>query len=409
MPLFSRNVRNVYGWLTWITSSLLPFNFCENEMARRYSNLGPIRNKTLMKWMHQMCRWLEAKLKKTLPESFACVFDAWTCGSTHYVAVFASFPSDSLRGYEKVLLALSPINDEDSLSAAAFLEFFDFVLDVYGKQVALIGDNCASNRVFTRLAGIPMVGCASHRFNLFVGDVLADYEELLCAVHAIMKKLSNVIPAAKLRRMTPLCPKQRNKTRWSSTVAMLAQYVELKPFLPQLGLDDIDMLLNNSWQDRDVELLIAQLTDLNSVTLALQDKSLTLADVRLLFDDVVVQYPGAEVCLGSDASIVEDPTFESGVVKVLQHMEASLNEDERMAIALLSMPSMPNGGYVGDTDSMSMATRALKRRKLLQARSNYLDCRFLRPTSNMCERLFSVTKWAMTDRRRSVLPANFEE
>ncbi|RQM31038.1 hypothetical protein B5M09_012757 [Aphanomyces astaci] len=63
MPLFARSVRNVYGWLTCITPSLLPFNFCENDMARRYSNLGPISNKTLMKWMHHMCRWLEAKLK----------------------------------------------------------------------------------------------------------------------------------------------------------------------------------------------------------------------------------------------------------------------------------------------------------------------------------------------------------
>ncbi|RLN99162.1 hypothetical protein DYB28_009074 [Aphanomyces astaci] len=147
------------------------------------------------------------------------------------------------------------------------------------------------------------------------------------------------------------------------------------------------VLLLNSRQDRDVELLIAQLADMNSVTLALQYESLTLADARMLFDEVLVQYPGAEVRLGPDASVVEDPTFESGVVKVLQHMEA----------------------YVGDTDSMSMAARALKRRKLLQARSNYLDCRFLRPTSNMCERLFSMTKWAMTDRRRSVLRSNFEE
>ncbi|ETV78796.1 hypothetical protein H257_07626 [Aphanomyces astaci] len=71
MPLFSHSVRNVYGWLAWITSSLLRFKFCENDMARRYSNIGPIRNKTLMKWMHQMCRWLEAKLKNTLPKSFA--------------------------------------------------------------------------------------------------------------------------------------------------------------------------------------------------------------------------------------------------------------------------------------------------------------------------------------------------
>ncbi|RQM21052.1 hypothetical protein B5M09_013373 [Aphanomyces astaci] len=320
MPLFSHSVRNVYGWLAWITSSLLRFKFCENDMARRYSNIGPIRNKTLMKWMHQMCRWLEAKLKNTLPKSFACVIDAWTSGSTHYVAVFASFPSDSLRGYEKVLLALSPMNDEDSLRAAAFLEFFDFVLDVYGKRrrnvVALIGDNCATNRAFYRLAGIPMVGCASHRFNLFVGDVLADCEDLLCAVHATIKKLSNIIPATKLHRLTSLYPKQRKKTRWSSSVAMLARYVELKPFLPQLGLDYIDMLLLNSRQERDVELLIAQLTDLNSLTLALQDESLTLADVRLMFDDVVVQYPSAEVCLGPDVNVVEDPTFESGVVKV---------------------------------------------------------------------------------------------
>ncbi|ETV81987.1 hypothetical protein H257_05515 [Aphanomyces astaci] len=37
---------------------------------------------------------------------------------------------------------------------------------------------------------------------------------------------------------------------------------------------------------------------------------------------------------------------------------------------------MADGGYVGDTDSMSMAAREFKRRKLLQARSNYLDCRF---------------------------------
>ncbi|ETV65061.1 hypothetical protein H257_18147 [Aphanomyces astaci] len=386
--LFMPMSHAVYGWPTWITSSLLPFNFCENDMARRYSNLGPISNKTLMKWMHQMCRWLEAKLTKTLPESFACVFDAWTSGSTHYVAVFASFPSDSLREYKNVLLELLPINDEDSLESGSaqicvlrlstsvkfipsfsvadgsdanrappapalgpyksttptyppavcpglcgtssctghkiqsqpcarynarldfrfdvagikrlgyllglpdvvittqryrvnrdeamcivlgrlvfptrlhtmsrtlgfgnkspnlhdfailcferslrvylpkqhdiFLfrvqaalvgclhdgsnrilllpplkpalqpswSFFDFVLDVYGKQhrnmVTLIGDNCTTNRAFARLAGIPMVGCASHRFNLFVGDVLADYEDLLCAAHAITKKL----------------------------------------------------------------------------------------------------------------------------------------------------------------------------------------------------------------------------
>ncbi|ETV69604.1 hypothetical protein H257_14743 [Aphanomyces astaci] len=35
----------------------------------------------------------------------------------------------------------------------------------------------------------------------------------------------------------------------------------------------------------------------------------------MLFDEVVVQYPGAEVRLGPNASVVEDPTFESAMVK----------------------------------------------------------------------------------------------
>ncbi|ETV82391.1 hypothetical protein H257_05043 [Aphanomyces astaci] len=56
-----------------------------------------------------------------------------------------------------------------------------------------------------------------------------------------------------------------------------------------------------------------------------------------------------------------------------------------------------------------MASRAKKRRKMQQSCRGFMDCRFLRPTSNMCERLFSVTKWALTDRCQSMLPSNFEE
>ena len=37
-----------------------------------------------------------------------------------------------------------------------------------------------------------------------------------------------------------------------------------------------------------------------------------------------------------------------------------------------------------------------------------MDLRFIRPTSNMCERLFSVAVYALNDRRKSVLPVNFE-
>ncbi|RHY80984.1 hypothetical protein DYB26_014165 [Aphanomyces astaci] len=241
----------------------MPFSFCENDMARRFTTLGTISVTTLMKWMHATCRWMESKMSETLPESFAIVYDGWTSGSTHYVAMFATctFPNDSHRGCEKVLLAMSPMNEEDSLSAAAHVQYLDFVLGVYGKDrenvVALIGDNCSRNRAFARLAGVPMIGSASHGFNLFVSDVLAEHEELLVAVNAIMKKLANIIPSAKLRRLTDLRPKQRNQTRWNSSVAMLDRYVKLKPFLPLMGVEEIDNLLLSVRQDRDIDLLLA--------------------------------------------------------------------------------------------------------------------------------------------------------
>ncbi len=37
-----------------------------------------------------------------------------------------------------------------------------------------------------------------------------------------------------------------------------------------------------------------------------------------------------------------------------------------------------------------------------------MDVKFLVPTSNMCERIFSIAGHAISDRRERILPANFE-
>ena len=58
--------------------------------------------------------------------------------------------------------------------------------------------------------------------------------------------------------------------------------------------------------------------------------------------------------------------------------------------------------------SPTLAERALKRRRLESAHSVYLDLRFLLPTSNCCERLFSIAGHALSPRRRGMLPGNFE-
>lgn len=58
---------------------------------------------------------------------------------------------------------------------------------------------------------------------------------------------------------------------------------------------------------------------------------------------------------------------------------------------------------------LSFAERALKwQRKQQSTISDYIDTRFLLPTSNHVERLFSMSKRIFSDRRRSMLPRTLE-
>eukprot|EP00644_Phytophthora_capsici_P010759 jgi/Phyca11/104645/e_gw1.9.920.1 len=60
---------------------------------------------------------------------------------------------------------------------------FKNILDVYNKTEDmvgfLVGDNCSTNQSIATKMGVPLVGCASHRFNLAVGKYLAPHEALL--------------------------------------------------------------------------------------------------------------------------------------------------------------------------------------------------------------------------------------
>ncbi len=61
-------------------------------------------------------------------------------------------------------------------------------------------------------------------------------------------------------------------------------------------------------------------------------------------------------------------------------------------------------------EQLTLTERALKRRKVSNStESKYMDLRFIVPTSNMSERLFSTARFALTSRRRSTIPASFEK
>ncbi len=59
--------------------------------------------------------------------------------------------------------------------------------------------------------------------------------------------------------------------------------------------------------------------------------------------------------------------------------------------------------------SASLAERAIKKRRMVKNASNgYMDTRFILPTSNICTRLFSKAGYALHDRRKGILPCNFQ-
>jgi len=108
-------------------------------------------------------------------------------------------------------------------------------------------------------------------------------------------------------------------------------------------------------------------------------------------------YPDAESRLSPDADIVHHSALGSGIVKIIERNFSMMTRDELASTACLRIEA-------GTTDTptvaneLSMVERASKRVKIENSTSAYMDCRFIVPTSNMCERIFSTAGFALNSR-----------
>ncbi|KAG3085523.1 hypothetical protein PI125_g19203 [Phytophthora idaei] len=100
----------------------------------------------------------------------------------------------------------------------------------------MVGGNCAVNQhISNKIGGIPLIGCASHRFKLAVKDYRKQDEPVFAKGHALMSKLRSVKGRVLLRRVFNKAPLIRNDTHRSSTFALLGRYVDIVPALNSLG------------------------------------------------------------------------------------------------------------------------------------------------------------------------------
>lgn len=408
------SVKTMYNWMEWVCMGLKPFNFVEDPLTRKFTSLKPICVKTFKKNMSLLVKEVEAHISKHLPDKFALVIDGWSKSSTHFLAIFAAYTDDD--GVATALLAFSPMPDETQFTAKTHYDFIAWVLEsVYGKSfdnvVAIIGDNCETNKAICNMCKLPLIGCASHRFNLAVKLFLEPYDPILNKVNILMGRLKGLKLSGLLRDMTHLRPIQRNITRWSSTADMVSRYLQLKHHLAHLeSSHELIDHLPSVREANDLAVLDVTLSKLNSVTKALQRKSLDLGDVRTLFDEVIKLHPLMTKYLAVDAKIVHSPHFENAVVKILDGQQNKLSAAEAASVVKLKAQNCTKDeAPVECTSSDDFVEALLKRRKVEKEDPNlYMDCHFLLPTSNIVERFFSLAGQAFSDDRQRLLPLNLE-
>ena len=397
---------NIYSWIDWIVGENLPFNFCEKECTRKYTKLKSISVESVMKYMDLLVIEVEKRIKKHLPQKLAVVFDGWSEDSTHFIGIFAVFNSDEGRNMRH-LLAFTPLLDESDLSATSQSALIVDTLELYGRNVSnvvcIIGDNCSTNKSVANKLEVPLLGCASHRFNLAVNYYLQDFESQLEKVSQISRKLRTIKNSAQLRKKTPLRPVLRNATRWSSAYLMLQRFLQLKEFIDPMNTE-LAGLMPSAAELITLQLLSEDMSKFQSVTMQLQKDGINMHEVRVLFDAIIEEHPNLSHHLSPNADIVHSPHFESGLVKVIRDGDnCSLSRPEKLALEKLKIDRTTNPSPQKD---MSFAERALKRVRVQE--KIYQNLSFICPTSNVVERLFSTAKFVFSDLRRSLLPRNLE-
>ncbi|KAE9086916.1 hypothetical protein PF010_g19920 [Phytophthora fragariae] len=205
--------RNIYQWMDWLTQRNLPFTEVRNKATRAVVTMQSMTVKTLKRYMRHVALAFGHIIAKEMGQSFGLLFDGWTCHSLHFLAIFVVYEWNGERSQR--LLSLSPMDDDQT--APAHLEHIETVMGVYDKNIGMVrfvdGDNCATNQSLATLTGIPLIGCASHRFSLAFKRFLEGYQTQIDQAQNLMIQLHHTKNAAARAKVTMFKPIKANATR----------------------------------------------------------------------------------------------------------------------------------------------------------------------------------------------------
>ncbi|KAG3189857.1 hypothetical protein PC128_g11571 [Phytophthora cactorum] len=357
-----------YQWLRWVVERSMPLSEVDDERTRAMDKWRPTNSKAVKKDVITVAPNLGSVISEEMGDE---------------IGVILYTVDGRLR---RTLLVVSPLDDGNQ-DADAHIALFRNVLDVYNKTIDvirfLVADNCNTNRSIATKLGVPLVGCASHLFNLAVKKFLTEHETLLQQINSLMHQLRLPNNASELAKLTPLRAKARNVTRWSSTYGMLQRYVKIRAYIRQLGA--VEDLTPRSGKHKKLVSLLSHLEKFESVCKHLQSEATSMSEVRLLFDSVI--------CNGEKLS-----TAESVALRRLGRSRS----DEGLGTAGRKRKERQES-YAAQIIQQGRVKRRAGGSAVYSALATQIP-----PTSNACERLISESKVILTPQRSSILPAHFE-
>lgn len=141
--------------------------------------------------------------------------------------------------------------------------------------------------------------------------------------------------------------------------------------------------------------LCRKLTAFDTLTIALQDLSATLAETKTFSDAVSDKHSNMRHRLGQAAGAVENAKFESDTVKLENKKELNVQCERKIGLKETTVNKRRTSELKDETrnnsNSLHFAYQALYRRHFedtIKIRSSSLDLRFISATSNLCEYLF---------------------
>ena len=432
----TEKAKKIFGYLEWTVEDNLPFAFVSKANTRKYCTLGNICVNTLMKYLELVALLVEEKIKTYLKDyAIGLMLDGWTESGTHYCVLFACLNKDNPSEKKRIMLSFAPLLDETSQSADSHVEWIQSVLTLYDYDMSNLLFFCSDNTntmpsVANKLY-VPFIGCSSHKLALYVKAYLGldtDDEDALNPQNVIykIKRLMTKMRSANKRGVLRqaecnLVPEISNLTRWSSSYNMMVKYMRMKPFIDHSDRDLRNLTLSHDEND-EVEAILPHLKDLNDVTVALQGEDITLCEARLLLDAVIElnlipDQTLANRWLSKGATITTHPSFESGLRKISDGKEATLNFSEKHAVQKFLKntgennveTNNGNSGLEEEVIEEKLASKVFNKDKMQKTAVNpYMSCDFVPATSCLAERAFSISGFILSNYRKSMTPFHLE-